>query len=170
MSTILYIVTNIINNAYNNITVIFLIYIFIIHNNIHTMALRNFKTRKMFNNNTFTMVSSKFDSMPKKMTKSALQLSPTYKISEQSLRSVFSRLRNRLSSLDSSTSTIEVKTEYASHFYDMYIMIKQHDGKHMTGDRMKILMLNLPFLMLDAGTHCYYTMPFIHPAVGNPAV
>jgi hypothetical protein len=27
--------------------------------------------------------------------------------------------------------------------------IKQHDGKHITGDRMKILMLNLPFLMRD---------------------
>jgi hypothetical protein len=73
--------------------------------------------------------------------------SPIYIISKQRLKTVFSRLRNRLSSLDSSTSTIEVTTEYASHFYDMYI--RQHDGKHMTGDRMKILMLNLPFLMRD---------------------
>ncbi len=51
---------------------------------------------------------------------------------------------NRLSLLDSGTSTIEISTEYASHLYDMYI--RQHDGKHMTGDRMKILTLNLPFL------------------------
>jgi hypothetical protein len=72
---------------------------------------------------------------------------PIYIISKQRLKTVFSRLRNRLSSLDSSTSTIEVSTEYASHFYDMYI--RQHDGKHMTGDRMKILMLNLPLLMRD---------------------
>ena len=72
---------------------------------------------------------------------------PIYIISKQRLKNVFARLRNRLSSLDSSTSTIEISTEYASHFYDMYI--KQHDGKHMTGDRMKILMLNLPFLMRD---------------------
>ena len=72
---------------------------------------------------------------------------PQYIISKQRLKTVFSRLRNRLSSLDSSTSTIEVSTEYASHFYDMYI--RQHDGKHMTGDRMKILMLNLPLLMRD---------------------
>jgi hypothetical protein len=42
---------------------------------------------------------------------------------------------------------MDVSTEYASHFYDMYI--RQHDGKHMTGDRMKILMLNLPFLLRD---------------------
>ena len=72
---------------------------------------------------------------------------PIYIISKQRLKNVFARLRNRLSSLDSSTSTIEISTEYASHFYDMYI--KQHDGKHMTGDRMKILMLNLPFVMRD---------------------
>jgi len=67
---------------------------------------------------------------------------PIYIISKQRLK-----IRNRLSSLDSSTSTIEVSTEYASHFYDMYI--RQHDGKHMTGDCMKILMLNLPLLMRD---------------------
>ena len=72
---------------------------------------------------------------------------PIYIISKQRLKNVFARLRNRLSSIDSSTSTIEISTEYASHFYDMYI--KQHDGKHMTGDRMKILMLNLPFVMRD---------------------
>ncbi len=70
---------------------------------------------------------------------------PIYIISKQRLKTGFFRLRNRLSSLDSGTSTIEVVTEYASHLYDMYI--KQHDGKHMTGDRMKILILNLPFLM-----------------------
>ena len=27
--------------------------------------------------------------------------------------------------------------------------INEHDGKHMTGDRMKILLLNLPFLLRD---------------------
>jgi hypothetical protein len=27
--------------------------------------------------------------------------------------------------------------------------IKKHDGKHMTGNSMKILMLNLPFLLRD---------------------
>jgi hypothetical protein len=72
---------------------------------------------------------------------------PIYINSKQRLKTIFSRHRNRLSSLDSSTSTIEVSTEYASHFYDMYI--RQHDGKHMTGDRMKTLMLNLPFLTRD---------------------
>jgi hypothetical protein len=73
--------------------------------------------------------------------------SPIYIISKQRLTTVFFRLRSRLSSLDSSTSTIEVTTEYASHFYDMFI--RQHDAKHMTGDWMKILMSNLPFHMQD---------------------
>ena len=68
---------------------------------------------------------------------------PIYIISKQRVKTVFARLRNRLSSLDSSTSTIEVSSDYASHFYDMYI--KQHDGKHMTGDRMKIVEPSIPF-------------------------
>jgi hypothetical protein len=42
---------------------------------------------------------------------------------------------------------VEVTTEYASHFYDMYI--NKHQGKHLTGDRMKILMLNLPSVLWD---------------------
>ena len=60
---------------------------------------------------------------------------------------MFARLRNRLASVDLSTSTLEITPDYAAHFYDIYI--KQHDGKHMTGDWMKILMLNLPFLLRD---------------------
>jgi hypothetical protein len=46
-----------------------------------------------------------------------------YKISKKRLKNVFARLRNRLSLLDSSTSTIEISTEYAAHFFDMYIKI-----------------------------------------------
>ncbi len=49
--------------------------------------------------------------------------------------------------MDSSTSTIEITNDYAAHFYDRYI--NNHDGKHMTGDRMKILLLNLPFFLPD---------------------
>jgi hypothetical protein len=48
---------------------------------------------------------------------------PIYIISKQ-----LDLVRNRLSLLDTSTSTIEVTTEYASHFYDMNI--EHHDGKH----------------------------------------
>jgi hypothetical protein len=42
---------------------------------------------------------------------------------------------------------ITMSTAYASHFHDIYI-----DGKEnakMTGDRMKMLMLTLPFLVRD---------------------
>jgi hypothetical protein len=70
-----------------------------------------------------------------------------YIISKKMLKQVWKRLRDRLASLDSSTSTIEITDDYAAHFYDMYI--RQHDGKHMTGDRMKILLLNMPFLLRD---------------------
>ncbi len=68
-----------------------------------------------------------------------------YIISKKMLKHVWKRLQDRLASLDSSTSTIEVTDDYAAHFYDMYI--RQHDGKHMTGDRMKILLLNMLFLL-----------------------
>jgi hypothetical protein len=72
---------------------------------------------------------------------------PIYTVSKKRLKNVFARLINRLSSLESSTSTIEVSTDYAAHFFDIYV--KNHNGKHMTGDHMKILMLHLPFLLLD---------------------
>ena len=63
------------------------------------------------------------------------------------LRRVWTRLRDRLSSLDSSTSMVEVTTAYAAHFTDMYV--DKHTGKHMTGDRVRILLLILPFLLRD---------------------
>ena len=42
---------------------------------------------------------------------------------------------------------ITLSTAYAAHFHDIYI-----DGKEnakMTGDRMKMLMLTLPFMVRD---------------------
>jgi hypothetical protein len=63
------------------------------------------------------------------------------------LRKVWIRLRDRLSSLDSSTSLLEVTSEYAAHLNDMYV--DGHTGKHLTGDRICILLLNLPFLFRD---------------------
>ena len=45
------------------------------------------------------------------------------------------------------TSMITLSTAYAAHFHDIYI-----DGKEnakMTGDRMKMLMLTLPFMVRD---------------------
>ena len=70
-----------------------------------------------------------------------------YLITKTVMANIWARLRDRLASIDSSTSMIEVTSDYAAHFFDMYV--KNHDGKHMTGDRIKILLLNLPFMLRD---------------------
>ena len=70
-----------------------------------------------------------------------------YIITKAMMVQIWARLRDRLASIDGSTSMIEVTSDYAAHFYDMYV--KNHDGKHMTGDRIKILLLNLPFMLQD---------------------
>ena len=68
-------------------------------------------------------------------------------VTDHRLRGVWTRLRDRLSSLDSSSTMIEVTPAYATHFIDMYV--DKHTGKHMTGDRVRILLLTLPFLLRD---------------------
>jgi hypothetical protein len=68
-------------------------------------------------------------------------------VSNAMLTGVWERLRDRLSAIDSSTSMIQVTVEYAAHFYDMYV--EGHTGKHLSGDRIRILLLNLPFLFRD---------------------
>ncbi len=70
-----------------------------------------------------------------------------YLVSNDMLERVWILLRDRLSSLDSSTSLLEVTSKYAAHFYDMYV--EGHTGKHLTGDRSRILLLNLPILLRD---------------------
>ncbi len=54
-------------------------------------------------------------------------------------------LFSEASTVVADTSMITLSTEYAAHFCDIYI-----DGKEnaiMTGDRMKMLMLTLPFMV-----------------------
>ena len=70
-----------------------------------------------------------------------------YIITKAMMVQVWARLLDRLAYIDGSTSMIEVTSDYAAHFYDMYV--KNHNGKHMTGDRIKILLLNLPFMLRD---------------------
>ena len=70
-----------------------------------------------------------------------------YLVSNDMLEKVWIRLRDRLSSLDSSTSLLKGTSEYATHFYDMYV--DGHTGKHLTCDRIRILLLNLPFFFRD---------------------
>ena len=45
------------------------------------------------------------------------------------------------------TLMITLSPEYAAHFHDIYIDGKE--GAKMTGDRMKMLMLTLPFMVRD---------------------
>jgi hypothetical protein len=70
-----------------------------------------------------------------------------YFITQTIMAAVWARLQDRLASIDSSTGMIQVVPDCAAHFYDMYV--KNHDGKHMTGDQIKILLLNLPFMLRD---------------------
>ena len=70
-----------------------------------------------------------------------------YLISKRMIADIWARLRDRLASIDSSTSMVEVTSDYAAHFHDMFV--KNHDGKHMTGVRIKILMLKLLFILRD---------------------
>ena len=42
---------------------------------------------------------------------------------------------------------VTISPQYATHFYEMYINGKEN--AKLTGDRMKILMLSLPFMVLD---------------------
>ena len=85
---------------------------------------------------------------------------PKYVISKVMMADIWARLRDRLASIESSTSMLEVTSDYAAHFFDMYV--KNHDGKHMTGDRIKILLLNLPFMLRDLVAPEVITCASIH--------
>lgn len=68
-------------------------------------------------------------------------------ISSATMAAVWKRLRDRLSSVRASDAMVEVTADYAAHFYSMYI--DKHAGRHLTGDRIRILTLTLPFLLRD---------------------
>ena len=69
-----------------------------------------------------------------------------YAVSDDMIKGVFARLRDRLTSCGSSDLMIQVSPEYGSHFLAMYL---EPEVKHLTGDRVKVLMLSLPFLLRD---------------------
>ena len=63
------------------------------------------------------------------------------------LGAVWKRLSSRFKTVVADTSMITLSTDYSIHFHDLFI-----DGKEnakMTGDRMKMLMLTLPFMVRD---------------------
>ena len=63
------------------------------------------------------------------------------------LEAVWKRLADRFATVVADTSMITLSPEYAAHFHDIYIDGKEH--AKMTGDRMKMLMLTLPFVVRD---------------------
>ena len=63
------------------------------------------------------------------------------------LKAVWSRLANRMATVMADTSMVTISPQYATHFFDMYINGKEN--AKLTGDRMKILMLSLPFMVRD---------------------
>ena len=63
------------------------------------------------------------------------------------LEAVWKRLSDRFASVVADTSMITLTTAYAAHFHYIYIDCKEN--AKMTGDRMKMLMLTLPFMVRD---------------------
>jgi hypothetical protein len=42
---------------------------------------------------------------------------------------------------------IQITEDYAAHFYDKYI--NKHEGRYLTGNRIQIQLLTLPFVLRD---------------------
>ena len=63
------------------------------------------------------------------------------------LEAVWKRLADRLATVVADTSMITLSTAYASHLHDIYIGGKEN--AKTTGDRIKMLMLTLPFMVRD---------------------
>ena len=68
-------------------------------------------------------------------------------LSKSSIEAVWQRLADRLQTVVADTSMLTLTPEYAAHFHDIYV--KQKEGAIYTGDRMKMLMLTLPFMVRD---------------------
>ena len=63
------------------------------------------------------------------------------------LKTVWTRLADRLSTVVSDTSMLTLSSAYTTHFFDLYINCKEN--AKLTGDRMKMFMLSLPFKVRD---------------------
>jgi hypothetical protein len=63
------------------------------------------------------------------------------------LGAVWKRLSERFQTVVADTSMITLSTDYSIHFHDLYIEGK--GNSNMTGHCMQIMMLTLPFVVLD---------------------
>ena len=82
-------------------------------------------------------------------------------ITKARLETVWTRLADRLATVVADTSMITISPEYAGHFYDLYINGKEN--AKLTGDRMKLLMLTLPFMLRDLiAEEVYMFIPYFY--------
>ena len=68
-------------------------------------------------------------------------------LSRASMEAIWQRLADRLQTVVADTSMLTLTPEYAAHFHDIYV--KKKENATYTGDRMKMLMLALPFMVRD---------------------
>jgi hypothetical protein len=68
-------------------------------------------------------------------------------MSNEAVASVFRRLDNKRKGVVVDTSMLTISPEYAAHFLEVYV--KKAENAKFTGDRVRFLMLTLPFVVLD---------------------
>jgi hypothetical protein len=66
-------------------------------------------------------------------------------VSNEAVARVFRRLAYRLQGVVADTSMMTISTDYAAHFLEVYV--KKTENAKFTGDRIRFLMLTLPFLV-----------------------
>ena len=68
-------------------------------------------------------------------------------MSNEVVARVFWRLANRLQGVVANTLMMTISPEYAAHFLEVYV--KKTENTKFTGDRVRFLMLTLPFVVRD---------------------
>jgi hypothetical protein len=68
-------------------------------------------------------------------------------VSNEAVARVFRRLADRLQGVVADTSMMTISPEYAAHFLEVYV--KKTENAKFTGDRVRFLMLTLPFVVRD---------------------
>ncbi len=68
-------------------------------------------------------------------------------MSNEAVASDFRRLANRRKGVVVDTSMLTISPEYAAHSLEVYV--KKTENAKFTGDRVRFLMLTLPFVVLD---------------------
>ena len=78
-------------------------------------------------------------------------------MSNEAAARVFPRLADRMQGVAADTSVLAISPEYAAHFLEFYV--KKTENAKFTGDRVRFLMLTLPFVVRDliAPEVCRYT-------------